>query len=112
MKQLKDLQVSKRGRSSNNPEDDCQLLSEQQIDQIIDGFDGDLKTKADVLAQSDTIAEFLTADNLSDFRDYVVDDKILAQVYPYASAERIEKERQLQTSHYVLKKFIDFIGPL
>jgi len=48
VQQLKDLKVGKRARSFDNPEEDCQLLAERHIEDLISSFDAkDLLLKGD-----------------------------------------------------------------
>ena len=50
--------------------------------------------------------ELLANETFSDFKDYMIDETILAQASPHSSIERIRVEREFQASYYVMKKFL------
>ena len=103
MKQLKDLKVSKRG-SDLNPEENADLAPQIVMEDILSDLEAQMG--AAEANELDSFDEFLKQETFADHKDFLVDEDLLVAAYPDASMDRIRVERELQASHYIMKKFL------
>jgi len=106
MKQLKDLQVTKRksAGSLNNPEVDDDVEMALGLDELL-GCDEDSLVRQEE-RESDPFTELLEKETFGDIREFLIDESLFKLAYPDASTERIRVEREFQASYYVMKKFL------
>ena len=56
---------------------------------------------------SDPIQQLLSKENFNDVQDYVFNEAVLVKDFPEASTKQIKVEKDLQSSYYVLQKFLE-----
>ena len=96
-----EFQVAKLMKSINslkatNPEEGDELIEKITLKIHSNSF-GDKEKLC-----NDPYSELLSSTSFNDFREYIVDENILAAAFPTASAERIIVERQFMSSYYVM----------
>ena len=103
MKQLNDLKVSKRTKRLHNsmggvnPEEENSDDLELDLQDLMnkDGNeDADMNDCNDsALNTTDYFAELLAKESFTDFKEYLIDESLLAAFFPEANLERIQVER-------------------
>ena len=101
MKQLKNLQ------SSPNPEVNDDLIDQLTLKILPDGMVQQDEFSLTQNKYDDEFGKVISAETFSDYREYVVDENLLAIAFPEASSDRIRVEREFQASYYVMKKFLN-----